>query len=81
MRIGDQFNDDFCRFRSGENEMSEDMTELLYGAEGKASYGIANYDPTEMNLRYVTETSGGLQVELLLKYEYNILTEIIIHTI
>ena len=81
MRIGDQFNEDFCRFRSSENEMSEDMTELLYGAEGTASYGIANYDPSEMNLRYVTETSGGLQVELLLKYEYNILTEIIIHTI
>ena len=81
VRIGDQFNEDFCRFRSGENEMSEDMTELLYGTEGTASYGIANYDPSEMNLRYVTETSGGLQVELLLKYEYNILTEIIIHTI
>ena len=34
-----------------------------------------------MNLRYVTETADGLQVELLLKYEYNILAEIIIHTV
>ena len=81
VRIGDQFNEDFSRFRSGENEMSEDLTELLYGTEGTAPYGIASYDPSEMNLRYVTETADGLQVELLLKYEYNVLTEIIIHTI
>ena len=81
VRIGDQFNEDFNRFRNGENEMAEDMTELLYGTEGTAPYGIASYDPSEMNLRYVTETADGLQVELLLKYEYNILTEIIIHTV
>ncbi|MBO4471887.1 MAG: hypothetical protein J5841_09035 [Clostridia bacterium] len=81
VRIGDEFNEDFSRFRSGENEMSDDMTELLYGTEESASYGTASYDPSEMNLRYVTETADGLRVELLLKYEYNVLTEIIIHTV
>ena len=34
-----------------------------------------------MSLSYVTSTSDGLQVELLLKYENNLLTEIILQTL
>ena len=81
VRLGDLFSDDFCRFRSGENEMSADMTELLYGTEGSASWGFASYDPEEMILRYVTETQSGLRVELILRYTEHYLTEIILQTV
>ena len=81
VRIGDIFSDDFNRFRNGENEMGEDMTELLYGTEGTAPYGVAFYDFSAMTLRYVTDTPEGLQVELLLKYDNYFLTEIILHTV
>ena len=81
VRLGDLFNEDFCRFRSGENEMREDLTELLYGAEDSASWGMATYDPDDMSLRYVTETEEGLQVMLVLRYEENYLTAIILQTV
>ncbi len=81
VRIGDIFSDDLNRFRNGENEMDEDMTELLYGTEGTAPYGVAFYDFSAMALRYVTDTAEGLQVELLLKYDNYFLTEIILHTV
>lgn len=81
VRLGDLFSDDFSRFRSEENGMAEDLTEQLYGTPDTVPRGTANYDPDDMSLRYVTDTSAGLQVELLLKYENNILTEIILQTI
>ena len=81
VRLGDLFSDDFSRFRNGEGEMTENLTELLYGAEETAPRGAACYDPDNMSLSYVTETSAGLQVELLLKYENSILTEIILQTL
>ena len=81
VRLGDLFNDDFNRFRNGENEMNEDLTELLYGSEETAPWGLAFYDPDDMSLRYVTATSAGTQVELILRYENNLLKEIILQTI
>ena len=81
VRIGDIFSDDFNRFRNGENEMGEDLTELLYGTEGTAPYGVAFYDFSAMTLRYVTDTPEGVQVELLLKYDNYFLAEIILHTV
>ena len=83
VKLGDSFNVDFNLFPSGENEMGEDLTELLYGTEGVAPWGFANYDSSagEMSLRYVTETEGGLTVELLLRYAETYLTEIMIQTI
>ena len=82
VRLGDLMSDDYCRFRSEGNEMTEEMTELLYGAEGSSEYGLASfdYDAGEASLRYVTE-ADGTTVELLLKYEQNLLKEIILHTI
>ena len=82
VRLGDLMSDDYCRFRSEGNEMTEEMTELLYGAEGSGEYGLAtfDYDAGEASLRYVTE-AGGTRVELLLKYEQNLLKEIILHTV
>ena len=83
VRLGDLFSDDFNRFRNGENEMSEDLTELLYGTEDSAPRGFASYDSAggEMSLLYVTPVSGGSQVELILKYTDNVLTEIILRTV
>ena len=82
VRLGDLISDDYCRFRSEGNEMSEEMTELLYGTEDSAEWGLAsfNYAGGEAFLRYVTEAEG-MRVELLLKYEQNTLKEIILHTI
>lgn len=79
VRIGDLFSEDFQRFRSGENQMREDMTELLYGTEGTAPWGAACYDPAEMSLRYAVAAESGETVELLLKYEEQELKEIIAH--
>ncbi len=81
VRLGDLFSEDFTRFLSNENGVAEDLTEMLYGTEDTVPRGTACYDMDDMSLRYVTETSAGLQVELLLKYENNILTEIILQTL
>ena len=83
VRLGDLFSEDFCRFRNGENEMTEDMTELLYGTQGEGAWGYASYEPSagETSLRYVTPLADGTNVELLLKYEENTLSEIILHQV
>ena len=81
VRLGDLFSEDFCRFRSGENDMAKDMTELLYGAADNPPYGLANYNPEDMSLRYVTPTQSGLTVELILRYVDNYLTEILLQTV
>ena len=82
VRLNDLLSDDYCRFRSEGNEMTEEMTELLYGAEDSAEFGLASFDYAagEISLRYVTE-ADGLRVELLLNYEQNQLKEIILHTV
>lgn len=83
VRPGDVFSEDFCRFRNGENEMTEDMTELLYGTEGVAPWGSASYDPSygETVLQYVTSTQDGTQVELILRFVENYLKEIMLQTV
>ena len=83
VRLGDLFHEDFTRFRSGEGSLSEDGTkEVLYGTEGTAPWGTAEYgDGTEMTLRYVTATLGGPDVELILRYRDTALAEIILHTV
>ena len=81
VRLGDLFNEDFRRFRSGEQEMTEDMTEVLYGVEGTAPWGAASYDPADMSLRYVTAAEDGTEIMLILRYEDNYLTEIMLQTL
>ena len=81
IRIGDQFYEDFQRFRSGEHEMAEDLTEVLYGTEDTVPRGLANYNPGEMTLRYVTDTEAGLRVELILQYENTTLSDIVLRTV
>ena len=67
VRLGDLFHEDYTRFRSGEGDMDESgLKETLYGTEGKAPFGTAEYgDGTEMTLRYVTPTLGGPDVEMI----------------
>ncbi len=81
VRLGDQFHEDFCRFRNGENEMDPDrMTEVLYGTEGIAPWGTADYaDADGMSLRFVTAMEDGRLAELYLHYVANELYEIILH--
>ena len=83
VRLGDLFHEDFTRFRSGEGETDESgRTEVLYGKVGTAPYGLAEYgDGTEMTLRYVTQTLGGPDVELILRYHDTVLSEILLHTL
>ena len=83
VRLGDLFYEDYQRFRSEENGTEEDLTEILYGTEGVAPWGYAAYDPSagETSLRYVTRLEDGKEVELLLRYVDNYLTEIIIQTV
>lgn len=81
VRIGDQFYEDFQKFRSGEHEMTEDMTEVLYGTEDTVPRGLANYYPGCMTLQYVTETEAGMQVELVLQYENTTLSDIVLRTL
>ncbi len=83
VRLGDLFHEDMQRFRFGEGDVSGDGTrEVLYGREGEAPYGLAEYGSgDEMTLRYVTKTLSGQEVELLLRYENTVLTEITLHTL
>ena len=55
--------------------------EELYGILDAAPYGFASYDPDDMNLRYAATLQDGTDVELLLRYEDNYLTEILIQSI
>lgn len=83
VRLGDVLSEDLSRFRHGENETKEDLTELLYGTEGVAPWGYASFDPSygEMTLRYVTSTKDGGQVELILRFEENYLKEILLQAL
>ena len=83
VRLGDLFHEDYQRFRNGEGDLdAAGNTEVLYGTVGQAPYGLAEYgNGEEMTLRYVTETLSGPLVELLLRYENTVLTEITLHTL
>ena len=82
VRLGDLFHEDYQRFRSGKGELdATGTTEVLYGTAGQAPYGLAEYLGNEMILRYVTETLSGEEIELRMRYEETVLTEIILHTL
>ena len=83
VRLGDLFHEDYQRFRNGEGELDAAGTiEALYGTMGQAPYGLAEYgNGEEMTLRYVAETLSGALIELLLRYENTVLTEITLHTL
>ena len=81
VRLGDQFHEVLQRFRFEENE-TDGISEVLYGTENTVPRGTVLYVGDDgMTMRYVCEVSGGRQVELLLRYTQNELSEIIIHII
>lgn len=76
IRIGDQLYEDMNRFRHGENE-TDGATELLYGENGKAPYGFADYAGNDgMTLKYAAQTGDGRTIEMLLSYENAVLVSI-----
>ncbi len=83
VRLGDSFQDDFYRFRSGEGSLSEDMrTEVLYGTPGTAPWAEAVYETTgDIDLKYVAKVPGGGDVGLYLHYEDTVLTEMMLITL
>ena len=79
VRIGDKLHEDLQRFRFDGNS-SDGTSEILYGDENAASFGIAQYSVDgESSLRYTTETQDGTKVVLLLRYAMNLLEEITIY--
>ena len=79
VRIGDKLHEDIQRFRFDGNE-SDGTSEILYGEENAASFGIAQYSVNgESTLRYAAEAGDGTQVVLLLRYTMNLLEEITIY--
>ena len=79
VRIGDKLYEDLQRFRFDGNS-SDGTSEILYGDENAASFGIAQYSVDgESSLRYTTETQDGTKVVLLLRYTMNLLEEITIY--
>ena len=76
IRIGDPLYEDMNRFRHGENQ-TDGVTELLYGTNGTAPYGFADYAGNDgMTLKYVAKTSDGRTIEMLLSYEYASLSSV-----
>jgi len=81
VRLGDFFHEDFNRFRHGENE-TDGQTELLYGRENEAPFGMADYaDGDGMTLRYTLKLKDGRVVELYLHYIAGELTEMMLNTL
>ncbi len=69
VRLGDALFEDMNRFRHGENE-TDGVTELLYGENGKAPFGLANYAGDDgMSLTYATTLSDGREITMTLRYE------------
>lgn len=80
VRLGDTFQEDIKRFRM-ENRDSDGLTEMLYGEEDGVPRGVAEFGGEENTLRYVTAAPDGRNVELLLRYTMNELTEILVHVL
>ncbi len=83
VRLGDSFQDDFYRFRSGEGSLNEEkMTEVLYGTPGIAPWAEAAYESTgDIDLKYVAKVPGPGDVGLYLHYEDTVLTEMMLITL
>lgn len=83
VRLGDSFQDDFYRFRSGEGALNEEtMTETLYGTPGTAPWAEALYSSTgDIDLKYVTNVPGEGDVGLYLHYTDTVLTEMMLLTL
>lgn len=78
LRIGDSFSSVYNRFRNGEGDFLDEMTEMLYGEEGgafgKAEYGY-NADAT---LIYAFPLADGRRVTLEMSFAVMELAELML---
>ncbi len=83
VRLGDSFQDDFYRFRSGGGKLNEEnMTEILYGTPGTAPWAEAVYSSNgDIDLKYIAEVPGGGDVGFYLHYKDTVLTEMMLLTL
>ena len=79
VRLGDTFASVFNRFRHGEGTFDGVSTEVLYGTEGTAPWGVATYGSNaDATLRYAVETERGTVV-LHMTFEMMQLSEIMLY--
>lgn len=79
VRVGDTFSSVLTRFRYGEGTY-EGLTEILYGQENQAPYGVAEYgEDASATLRYATRVSDGREVMMYMGFEMMSLKEILIY--
>lgn len=81
LRVGDSLPSVLNRFRHGENEFDDTTrTELLYGAENVAPWGLAEYgmDGTTL-LRYTCALEDGTVVHLLCTFDLMELDEVMLY--
>ncbi len=77
LRFGDSVSAVLARFRSGEGELDETMTEVLYGSEEAGAWGLAEYgDDASATVRYGLTLEDGRKVVLMASFEQLYLTEI-----
>lgn len=80
VRIGDSFSSVLTRFRHSEGGFDGVATEILYGAEGQAVWGVANYgDDASATLRYGLRLADGREVVLYMTFEQMLLSEVLIY--
>ena len=69
VRCGDAFSSVYNRFRNGEGEYGDDGVEMLYGENGKGSFGKATYGgDASARLRYGFDLADGRSVVLQLDF-------------
>lgn len=80
VRIGDSFSSVLTRFRHSEGVFDGVSTETLYGAEGQAAWGVANYgDDASATLRYGLRLADGREVVLYMTFDQMSLSEVLIY--
>ena len=80
VRIGDSFSSVLTRFRHSEGVCDGVSTETLYGAEGQAAWGVANYgDDASATLRYGLRLADGREVVLYMTFDQMYLSEVLIY--
>ena len=81
VRLGDLFHEDMQRFRFEGRGMDENGGEVLYGEADQVPRGTVSYAGDDgITVQYVTNVSEGNNVTLLMRYTFNLLSEIMILT-
>lgn len=79
VRLGDSLTDVLYRFRHGDGEFSG-LSEMLYGTEGQAPYGMAQYAADgSATVRYAAPLTDGRTVVLMISFEQLTAREIMIY--